>query len=178
MLGDEMDAPQYPAGSFVAEEHIDDARRAELIDVIEAAPRVLREMVAGLTEPQLDTKYKNWTIRQIIHHLPDSHVNCYIRFKLALTEDTPTIKAYHEGLWAALEDSIHGDIAAPLALLEGLHRRWVQLLRSMTPAQFSRSFNHPESGEKVPLSLALQSYAWHCRHHTGQIAWLRKNKGF
>ena len=173
-----MDAPQYPAGPFVPEKNIDDVRRAELIDVIDAAPRVLRETIAGLTESQLDTKYKNWTIRQIVHHIPDSHANAYVRFKLALTEDTPTIRPYQEGLWAALEDSVRGDVAAPLSLLEGLHRTWVQLLRSMTPAQFSRSYHHPESGETVALCHALASYAWHCRHHTGQIAWLRKNKGF
>ena len=111
----------------------------ELIAVIEAAPIQLRNAVAGLTDGQLDTRYRNWTIRQIVHHLPDSHVNCYIRFKWTLTEELPTIKPYHEGNWAALEDSRSGDVQAPLALMEGIHARWTQLLRSLTDEQFARS---------------------------------------
>jgi hypothetical protein len=173
-----MDAPQYPAGPFVPEESIDDNRRAELIAVIEAAPGILEQAVAGLSDAQLDTKYKNWTVRQIVHHVADSHVNCYIRFKWALTEEAPTIKTYDEGRWSALEDARKGDIAAPLALLKGLHRRWVQLMRSMTPEQFTRSFLHPETGKLVSLSSALANYSWHCKHHTGQITWLRRNRGW
>jgi uncharacterized damage-inducible protein DinB len=171
-----MEAPQYPAGPFTSEEGYDARRRDQLVGEIEAAPRLLRDSVAGLAAAQLDTKYKNWTIRQIVHHLADSHVNSYIRFKWTLTEDTPTIKAYDEGLWAALNDSRAGDIAAPLALMEGVHQRWVQLLRSMPPEQFARSFRHPETGQLVSLSSALAYYAWHGKHHTGQILWLRKQK--
>lgn len=173
-----MEAPQYPAGPFVAEDNFDAHRREEFIGGIAQAPGLLRKAVAGLSEKHLDTLYKNWTIRQIVHHLADSHVNSYVRFKWTLTEETPTIKAYHEGLWAALPDSQQGDISAPLALIEGLHQRWVQLLKSMTPEQFSRSFLHPESGQLVSLGSALSYYAWHCKHHTGQIAWLRQNKGW
>jgi uncharacterized damage-inducible protein DinB len=173
-----MEAPRHPAGPFVPESDLNEDKRAELIGVIANAPRLLREAVEELSAAQLDTKYKNWTIRQIVHHLADSHVNSYIRFKWTLTEETPTIKAYDDGLWAALDDSLHGPIDPPLALLEGLHRRWVQLLRSMKPEQFLRSFIHPESGDKVSLSSALCYYAWHCRHHTGQISWLRKSKGW
>ena len=146
--------------------------------VIEACPGALRRAVAGLSDAQLDTRYRNWTIRQIVHHLADSHVNSYIRFKWALTEDLPTIKAYDEGRWAALEDSRTGDIQAPLALLEGLHARWVQLLRSMTDEQFGRSFLHPETRKTVSLNAALCYYAWHCRHHTAQITWLRQQHGW
>jgi hypothetical protein len=173
-----MTAPQYPAGPFVPDEHYNDHRRQESIAVLEQAPSALRAAVEGLNEAQLDTRYRNWTIRQIVHHLADSHVNAYVRFKLALTEERPTIKPYDEGRWVALEDSHSGCISAPLALLEGLHANWVQLLRSMTQEQYARAYFHPEMGEDVPLFRALGSYAWHCRHHTGQILWLREQHGW
>jgi uncharacterized damage-inducible protein DinB len=173
-----MEAPQNPAGAFVPEEDRGPQRRGELIAVIEAAPAALRDAVAGLSNDQLNTRYRNWTIRQIVHHVADSHVNSYVRFKWALTEERPTIKAYDEGLWAALEDSRAGDVRAPLALLEGLHARWVQLLRSMTEGQFARSFVHPETGQTVSLSAALCYYAWHGRHHTAQVRWLREQRGW
>jgi hypothetical protein len=173
-----MEPPQNPAGAFVPEENYGPQRREEFIAVIAAAPNALRNMVAGLSEDQLNTRYRNWTIRQIVNHLADSHLNSYIRFKWALTEERPTIKAYDEGRWAALEDARTGDVRAPLALLEGLHARWVQLLRTMTADQFDRSFIHPESGQSISLSVALCSYAWHCRHHTAQIKWLREQRGW
>jgi hypothetical protein len=173
-----MDSPQYPAGAFTPEDGYDDVRRAQFIAEIEAAPTALRGALAGLTDGQLDAKYKNWTIRQIVHHLADSHVNSYVRFKWGLTEEAPVIKTYREGLWAGLEDSRTGEVGPPLALLEGLHRRWVQLLRSMTPEQFARSFLHPETGSLVSLSSALSYYAWHSRRHTGQILWLRSDRGW
>jgi uncharacterized damage-inducible protein DinB len=173
-----MEAPQTPAGPFTPEENYGDARRAELIADVERAPGLLREAVAGLSDDCLDTRYRNWTIRQIVHHLADSHVNSYVRFKWALTEETPTIKAYDEGLWATLDDSRAGDVGPSLVLLEGLHRRWVHLLRAMTPEQFSRRFFHPETKQHVALSAALCYYAWHGRHHTGQIAWLRRERGW
>jgi hypothetical protein len=175
---DLMEPPQYPAGPFTPEEGYDQQRRAEFIAGIEAAPALLRATVAGLSNEQLDTRYKNWTIRQIVHHVTDSHVNSYVRFKWALTEEEPTIKPYDDGKWAALDDSLTGDVEPPLALLDGLHRRWMQLLRSMSPAQFARRFFHPESGEHVSLSAALCYYAWHGRHHTAQIAWLREKNGW
>ena len=167
-------APQNPAGEFIAEENLTPERRAQLIADIEHAPVLLRQAVAGLTKEQLDTRYRNWTIRQIVHHIADSHVNSYIRFKWTLTEEQPTIKAYDEGRWAALEDSRSGDIGGPLGLLEGLHACWVQLLRSMTPAQFTQSFTHPETGKSITLNAALCYYVWHCKHHTAQITWLRE----
>jgi hypothetical protein len=173
-----MEAPQFPDGAFAPEPNYGPDRRDQFIAGIAKAPAVLSEVVGGLTEEQLDTKYKNWTIRQIVNHLADSHVNSYVRFKWALTEDVPTIKAYDEGRWAALQDSRTGDIQAPLALLEGLHARWVRLLRSMTEAQFARSFLHPETGQTVTLNEALCYYAWHCRHHTAQIRWLRQQHGW
>jgi hypothetical protein len=173
-----MTPPQNPAGPLELADHYGPERRAEFIAVIEDAPATLRRVVSGLSDSQLDTRYKNWTIRQIVHHLADSHVNSYVRFKWALTEEQPTIKAYNEGDWAALDDSRSGEIRAPLALLEGLHVRWVQLLRVMSEEQFARSFIHPETGKSVSLYSALCYYAWHCRHHTGQIAWLREQNGW
>jgi hypothetical protein len=167
------EAPQNPAGAYISEVELSPQRRDELITVIETTPPALRNAVENLTEGQLATKYRNWTIRQIVHHLADSHVNSYVRFKWTLTEDFPTIKAYDEGRWAALDDSRQGDLQPALALLTGLHLRWVQLLRSISDEQFRRSFNHPETKAAVRLTEALGYYAWHCRHHVGQILWLR-----
>jgi len=171
-----MEPPQYPAGPDVTVEKPTRERRAELIAEIVQAPALLRQAVAGLSDVQLDTAYKNWSIRQIVHHVADSHVNAYVRFKLALTEDVPTIKPYYEARWVDLDDERHGDIAVPLLLLDGLHASWVRMLRAMTDDQFARSYFHPESDSRVTLSAALGSYAWHGRHHTAQILWLRKNK--
>jgi uncharacterized damage-inducible protein DinB len=170
-----MERPQYPAGPYVTEETIE-SHRDELIAVLESAPAALADTVAGLTDEQLATRYRNWSIRQIVHHIADSHVNSYVRFKWTLTEDVPTIKAYDEGRWAALADSEGGDIQPALWLLAGLHARWVQLLRSLTDAQFARTFRHPETGQLVRLDAALSYYAWHGRHHTAQIAWLRQQQ--
>jgi uncharacterized damage-inducible protein DinB len=173
-----MEAPQNPAGAYTPEESYGPQRKEAFIAAIEQAPAALRDAVAGLTQDQLDTRYRNWTIRQIVHHIADSHVNSYVRFKWTLTEEQPTIKAYDEGRWVALVDSRTGDVRMPLALLEGLHARWVQLLRSMTDEQFGRCFVHPETGKTVSLSAALCYYAWHGRHHTAQIRWLREQRGW
>jgi uncharacterized damage-inducible protein DinB len=173
-----MDAPQNPAGAFVSEEGYGPERRQEFIADIEQAPAALARAVAGLTDGQLDTRYRNWTLRQIVHHIADSHVNSYVRFKWTLTEERPTIKAYDDGRWAALEDARTGDVRAPLALLEGLHARWLQLLRALTPEQFDRSFVHPETGKTVSLGAALCYYAWHGKHHTAQIVWRRAQQGW
>lgn len=169
-----MEAPQYPVGPNPKEE--ENPPRKELINIIEKAPQALREAVAGLSDAQLDTKYKNWTIRQIVHHLADSHANSYIRFKWALTEDKPVIKAYDENKWSDLEESKSGPIKAPLMLLEGIHEQWVQLLRSLTDEQFTRAFVHPSNNRVITLSSALGTYAWHCRHHTGAILWMKEQK--
>jgi DinB superfamily len=173
-----MEAPQNPAGPFMPEDDYGPERRSELIGVIADAPAALCKLVDGLLDEQLDVPYRNWTIRQIVHHLADSHVNSYVRFKWTLTEDRPTIKAYDEGRWAALQDARTGDVRAPLALLEGLHMRWVQLLRSMTGQQFAHSFIHPETGNTMSLNAALCYYAWHSRHHTAQIAWVCQREGW
>jgi hypothetical protein len=173
-----MTPPEYPAGPFESEPTLDPPRRARLVAAIEAAPAALRRAVSGLSEAQLDTRYRNWTVRQIVHHVADSHLNSYVRFKWALTEEQPTIKAYDEGWWADLEDSRTGDVAAPLALPEALHARWVQLLRCLSEEQFARSFVHPQTGAVVSLDAALGYYAWHGRHHTAQIQWLRDRHGW
>lgn len=138
------------------------------------APARLRAAVSGLSEPQLDTPYRpgGWTVRQVVHHLPDSHINSYVRFKLALTEDTPTIKPYDEALWAKLPDAVATPIETSLRLMEGLHGRWVGLLESMSDTDFSRAFRHPEIG-MVRLDQNLALYAWHGKHHVAHINSLR-----
>ena len=171
-----MEPPQVPAGQYQPEGSYGDARRAAFIDEIEAAPLHVRDAVADLNDHQLDTKYRDWTIRQIVQNLADSHANCYVRFKWALTENEPLIKAYDETRWSELPDACTGDVTAPIALLAGVHACWTQLLRKMAPADFQRGFNHPETGKLVLLADALPSYAWHCRHHTGQILWIRAHR--
>jgi len=169
-----MEAPLNPAGAFVSEENYPLARRAEFVAAIAAAPAALRRAVAGLSDTQLDTRYRNWTIRQIVHHIADSHINSYVRFRWTLTEEHPTIKAYDEARWAELEDARVADVGPTLALLDGLHARWALLLGAMTEQQFARSFLHPETGKSMTLNDALGYYAWHGRHHTAQITWLRQ----
>lgn len=171
-------APEFPVGPVLVHNLLSPTERDERIAILGAAPAAMEQAVRGLTASQLDTVYRRWTIRQIVHHLADSHVHSYIRCKWTLTEPTPTIKAYDEGTWADLIDSRTGDVAAPLALMRGLHERWVMLLKSMTPTQFTRAFFHPQSGERITLDAALCYYAWHCQHHTGQVNWLRQHHGW
>lgn len=171
-------APDIPPGPFPPVECFDQSVKANLIDTIRRAPGRLRNAVTGLSDVQLDTLYRNWTIRQITHHIADSHLHSIIRFKWALTERHPTIKAYEEGDWVQLADALHGDVEPSLALLDGLHAKWVQLLEVMTADQFARTFHHPQSGATVSLWLALNNYAWHGAHHTAQIIWLREHNGW
>ncbi len=170
--------PDNPAGPFVPVETYADETKARLIETVRLAPARLREAVSGLSENQLDTRYKNWTIRQIAHHIADSHLHSIIRFKWALTEDHPTIKAYEEADWVQLADAAAGDVAPSLLLLDGIHAKWTQVLDCMTEAQFARTFHHPQSGASVSLWLALNNYAWHGAHHTAQILWLRQQHGW
>ncbi len=170
---------QFPIGRFKLDgtPADEDIRRA--IDDIADAPAILRTAVDGLSREQLDTPYRpdGWTVRQVVHHVPDSHLNSYCRFKLALTEDEPTIKPYHEDLWAELDDSRTAPIEVSLAMLESLHNRWVLLLKSLTPAQFARTFRHPDIGV-LTLAQTACLYAWHGRHHTAHIASLRERMGW
>ena len=172
------DPPQNPAGPFAPIESYEEGVKADLIESIRQAPSRLRDAVAGLTDSQLDTRYRNWTIRQITHHIADSHLHSVIRFKWALTEDHPMIKAYEEADWVELDDSKRGEIGPALALIDGLHEKWVQLLESMTKEQYGRSFQHPQSGESVSLWSALNYYPWHGEHHTAQIMWIRNREGW
>ena len=171
--------PRYPVGTFTKPDAYTPELRARFIDEIAAAPEALRAAVAGLSAEQLGTPYRDggWTVRQVVHHVADSHMNAYIRFKLALTEHEPTIKPYDEARWAELPDSAATPIEVSLALLDALHLRWVTLLRALSPADFSRHFNHPESGRQ-PLDRALALYAWHSRHHVAHVTELRKRKGW
>jgi uncharacterized damage-inducible protein DinB len=170
---------QYPIGKFQWEGAITDAQREQLIEEIERAPDQLRQAVAGLTQEQIDTPYRpgGWTVTQVVHHLADSHMNAYIRFRLALTEDEPTIKPYAQERWAVLEDARTAPIELSLSLLESLHRRWILLLRSLRAADFARAIRHPEMGV-VTLDKYLGLAAWHGRHHIAHITSLRDRKGW
>lgn len=170
---------RFPTGRFQRPEQVTEAQRAQAIATIEATPRKFREAVAGLSEAQLDTPYRpdGWTVRQVAHHLPDSHMNAYIRFKLALTENEPTIKPYAEALWAQLPDSRTTPVETSLTTLDALHERWMHVLRAMQPADFSRTLMHPENGV-MTLDQLLQMYAWHGPHHTAHITELRKRNGW
>jgi uncharacterized damage-inducible protein DinB len=175
----DMEDPRYPIGPFRFDGQADPARRSQRIDEIAAAPDHLRAAIAGLTPAQLDTPYreKGWTVRQVVHHVPDSHLNAYTRIKLALTEDEPTIKPYEEARWAELPD-MRAPVEISLALLESLHRRWVLLLRELTPADLNRRFRHPEHGRTMALDEVLALYAWHGRHHVAHITSLRRRMGW
>jgi uncharacterized damage-inducible protein DinB len=170
---------RYPIGMFQKPESVSSEQRAEFIGQIAALPQQLREAVAGLSRKQLDAPYRpgGWTVRQVVHHLPDSHINSYVRFKLALTEDEPAIKTYQEDRWAELAEARSSPIEVSLALLESLHERWVLMLRAMSDTQFARTFRHPEMGV-VPLDGNVALYAWHGRHHVAQIASLRARMGW
>ena len=161
---------RYPLGRFRMDEEPTDDERLKFIDQIAETPLRLREAVRGLSTEQLDTPYRpeGWTVRQVVHHVPDSHLNSYMRFKLALTEEEPIIKPYDEDRWAHLEDSRITPLETSLALLDALHERWVLLLRSLAPADFRRSFRHPELG-LVSLNKNVGLYAWHGRHHVAHI---------
>jgi len=170
---------QYPIGPFRYDGPNSEQQRVELINQIEEAPGRLWEAAKGLSTEQLDTPYRpeGWTVRQVIHHVPDSHMNSYIRIKWALTEDAPAIKAYHEGRWAELDDSRNASPELSLALLEALHRRLVLVLRSLSPADFERTYTHPETG-LMTIDKTLSLEAWHGRHHVAHITSLRERRGW
>lgn len=171
--------PRYPIGKFSFPGSIDEAQRKQLIEQIAQTPAALRAAVNGLIEKQIETPYRDggWTVRQVVHHVPESHMNAYIRFKLALTEDEPTIKPYMEDLWAKTHEVRNTPLEVSLTLLDSLHDRWVRLLRSLEPAEWKRTFRHPELGT-VSLEKNLALYAWHGRHHTAHITELRKRMGW
>jgi uncharacterized damage-inducible protein DinB len=172
--------PRYPIGKFQWSGGEATANeRAERIAQIAACPDGLRAAVERLEDSQLDTPYRDggWTVRQVVHHVPESHMNAYVRFKLGLTEDTPTIKPYDENRWSQLPDARTAPIGMSLDLLDNLHTRWVLVLRAMREADFARKINHPESGVQT-LDRMLALYAWHGRHHIGHVTSLREKRGW
>jgi len=174
-----MNNLQYPIGEFEARSETTPDQRLSLMESIAQLPAKLRAAVANLTTAQLDEPYRpgGWTVRQVVHHIPDSHLNAYTRFKLGLTEAEPTIRPYDENRWALLEDGLRGDPELSLALLEALHKRWVVLLRSIREVDFKRKIKHPERGI-LSLDVLLQDYDWHGRHHVAHITSLRERKGW
>jgi len=169
---------RYPIGKFTYDGPMTEAQRQEALTNIAETPAKLREAVQGLSDKQLDTPYRpgGWTVRQVVHHVPDSHFNSYVRFKLALTEDNPTIKPYAEDRWAELVDS-KAPIDVSLTLLDSLHDRWMRLLRSLGPDDWKRTFRHPELGP-MTLEKNLGLYSWHGRHHVAHITGLRTREGW
>jgi uncharacterized damage-inducible protein DinB len=171
--------PRYPVGKFAWPESITEDDRRKFAAQIGELPAKLRAAVQGLSEAQLDTPYREggWTVRQVTHHVADSHMNAFIRFKLALTEAEPTIKAYEQQLWAELPDGKTAPVEISLTLLDSLHHRWALLIKSMKPEEYSRTFRHPELG-LVTLERNLALYAWHSRHHVAHVTSLREQKGW
>ena len=171
--------PRYPIGRFDRNINITREMRSDFIKTIETLPSQLKKEVENLSPQQLDTPYRDggWTIRQVVHHIPDSHINSYVRFKLALTEDNPQIKTYEESLWAELPDTFNTPIEISLQLLDSVHKRWAILLRSLTDEQFEKTFQHPEWGN-ITLEKTLALYAWHSKHHLAHITELKKKMGW
>jgi len=174
----DLDDLRYPIGRFRSPASSLPGMRAAHIQVIRELPERLAEATAGLNDAQLDTPYREggWTVRQLVHHVADSHANCYVRFKLALTEDWPTIKGYDEKAWANLADS-RMPIDVSIAMIAALHARWVCLLESMSEDDFHKGFTHPENGRQN-LAVVLALYDWHSRHHTAHVTALRARMGW
>jgi uncharacterized damage-inducible protein DinB len=174
------DTLRFPTGKFQRPTSpLDAAERARIIDTIAATPKNLADAVRGLNDKQLDTPYRpeGWTVRQVVHHVADSHMNAFIRVKLALTESAPLIKTYDEAEWAKLTDGRTGPIDVSLALLTALHDRWVRLLRSLKPTDFGKTMTHPEHGA-ITVDYLLSLYAWHGPHHVAHVTGLRKREGW
>ena len=170
---------RYPIGRFEPVTSLTPAQRVTYIEQIAAAPEGLRRAVQGLDDRQLDTPYRpgGWTVRQVVHHVPDSHLNAYTRFKLACTEEAPALRAYDETRWAELGEARTAPIDVSLDLLTALHRRWVLFLRSLGPADFARTARHPD-WDTPTVDFLLAQYAWHGRHHTAHITSLRERMGW
>jgi uncharacterized damage-inducible protein DinB len=175
------DSLRFPTGRFHRPtQSLTDLERRRMIDTIARTPNEVRSAVRGLSDSQLDTPYRpdGWTVRQVVHHIPDSHMNAFIRFKLALTEDIPTIKPYDEAAWAELSDARDTPIETSLTLLTALHARWVGLLEAMPASAFERKLNHPDWEGPLSLDSMLALYAWHGPHHTAHITSLRSRMGW
>ena len=166
----DLDDLRFPTGPFQPRAGLTPQERQELIGEIAHFPADLRFMVSSLSEEDLDTPYREdgWTVRQVVHHVPDSHMQGYVRFKLAMTEETPTIRTYEQQAWGETKDSRTGAVEVSLDLLEALHRRWALFLESLSEEDFARTYRHPEMGE-LTLETTLQLYAWHGRHHLAHV---------
>ena len=173
------DKLRYPIGLPNLQEEVSEEKKADLIDKIESAPDWLRQAVTGLNHSQLETPYRigGWTIRQVVHHVADSHLNAYIRFRWALTENVPTIKAYDQNSWACLPDACDGPVEESLELLDALHLRWCRLMRGMSQDDWKRKVIHPEDGERTCQDFLI-IYAWHGYHHLAHIMDLCNRKGW
>jgi DinB superfamily len=169
---------RYPIGEFTMPAAVTPALRAEAITAIAELPARMRDAVRGLSDAQLDTPYRpgGWTVRQVVHHVPDSHMNAFVRLKLALTEDNPTVKPYDEKKFAELPDQ-RLPIEPSLSLLDGLHARWVTVLRALAAPHFGRPLYHPEIGA-ITVDYLVQTYGWHSRHHVAHITRLREREGW
>jgi len=176
----DLETLRYPIGKFKPPVNIGNDDIQRWIEVLKNYPQQLREAVSGLNDSQLDTPYREggWTIRQVVHHVPDSHMNAYIRFKLALTEENPSIKPYLEDRWAELPDSKSAPIGVSLDILEGIHKRWVLVLNNMSAPDFKRTFHNPESKVTRTLEVVLCLYDWHAKHHLAHITELKKRMGW
>jgi uncharacterized damage-inducible protein DinB len=174
-----VDPIRYPIGKPQIEPNLTEERCRALIEQLAAVPEKVRAAVAGLDDARLDTPYREggWTVRQLVHHLADAHLNAFGRFKLGLTEEAPAVKTFDENLWAETEDARRAPVELSLSLLEGVHGRWVALLRSLDAADFGRTVQHPDLGE-LSLSQLLQIYSWHGPHHVAHIAALRERMGW
>lgn len=175
-----MDNKRYPVGKFEKPDIITRDLISEWITIIAAFPENLTKVTENLSDKQLDTPYREggWTLRQVIHHCADSHINALCRIKLAITEDSPMIKPYLEDKWAELTDSKTMPVDASLLILCGLHQRWTILLNNLDQSQLNRNFIHPEHGKKMEIGEVIGMYAWHCRHHLAHITTLKKAKGW
>jgi hypothetical protein len=171
--------PRFPIGKFSFDGNLTEAQKSQYLEDIEQAPARMRAAVQGLSDPQLDTPYRDggWTVRQVVHHVPDSHMNAYVRFKLALTETEPTIRPYMENLWAELPEAKTAPVEFSLTLLDTLHKRWTMALHGIAPTEWKRTFRHPELG-LVSLEKNLALYAWHGKHHVAHITKLREKMGW
>ena len=174
-----MTDPRFPIGKVSFDGSLTEAQKSQYLDDIEQTPARLRAAVQGLSDQQLDTPYRDggWTVRQVVHHVPDSHVNAYVRFKLALTEQEPTIRPYMENLWAELPEAKTAPVELSLTLVDTLHKRWSMVLRGIAPTDWKRTFRHPELGV-VSLEKNLALYAWHGKHHVAHITKLREKMGW
>jgi len=171
---------KFPIGEFLESENINDAELDRHIKIIKNFPGKLKTLIEDFSDDQLDTPYREggWTVRQLINHIADSHANSFIRFKLALTEENPTIKPYDEAKWAELQDSINISVKPAMKMIKGIHQRWNALLKSLTNKQFERTFRHPEKEKNHNLRYYVALYAWHCDHHFAHIENLKTEKGW